>query len=116
MFFLPTTKESLFQHYNLTIFLCWSLNFLLHKEEEQNAQKIRENVLVYKKKSAYVIYESSKSNEDDYDDDDYDDFDADDHAATLSDNEDFLEDYEDDVSVTSASTTVSTGEYFKMFE
>jgi len=53
--------------------------------------------------------QSSKSNEDDYDDDDYDDFDADDHAATLSDNEDFLEDYEDDVSVTSASTTVSTG-------
>ena len=53
---------------------------------------------------------------DDYDDDDYDDFDADDHAATLSDNEDFLEDYEDDASVTSASTTVSTGEYFKMFE
>lgn len=63
-----------------------------------------------------VIYEWSQSNEDDYDDDDYDDFDADDHAATLSDNEDFLEDYEDDASVTSASTTVSTGEYFKMFE
>ena len=53
--------------------------------------------------------QSSKSNEDDYDDDDYDDIDdaaAEDH---VSDNEDFLEDFEDDVSVTSASTTVSTG-------
>ena len=54
--------------------------------------------------------QSSKSNEDDYDDDDYDDYDdAEDHAGNLSDNEDFLEDFEDDVSVTSASTTVSTG-------
>ena len=77
--------------------------------------KISQNFVV-DYKCAYVIYEWPQSNEDDYDDDDYDDFDADDHAATLSDNEDFLEDYEDDASVTSASTTVSTGEYFKMFE
>ena len=56
--------------------------------------------------------QSSKSNEDDYDDDDYDDYDdAEDHGGNLSDNEDFLEDFEDDVSVTSASTTVSTGNY-----
>ena len=53
--------------------------------------------------------QSSKSNEDDYDDDDYDDFDDPEDHANLSDNEDFLEDFEDDVSVTSASTTVSTG-------
>merc|ERR1719400_2902063 len=54
--------------------------------------------------------QSSKSNEDDYDDDDYDDYDdAEDHGGNLSENEDFLEDFEDDVSVTSASTTVSTG-------
>lgn len=51
--------------------------------------------------------QSSKSNEDDYDDDDYDDLDdGEDH---VSENEDFLEDFEDDVSVGSSSTTVSTG-------
>ena len=52
--------------------------------------------------------QSSKSNEDDYDDEDYDDYDDEDQN-NVSDNEDFLEDFEDDVSVTSASTTVSTG-------
>ena len=61
--------------------------------------------------------QSSKSNEDDYDDDDYDDYDdAEDHGGNLSDNEDFLEDFEDDVSVTSASTTVSTGNLINEIE
>lgn len=54
--------------------------------------------------------QSTKSNEDDYDDDDYDDYDEGELAdQNPSDNEDFLEDFEDDVSVTSGSTTVSTG-------
>ena len=55
--------------------------------------------------------QSGKSNEDDYDDDDYDDIDdvADDHG-NMSENDDFLEDFEDDQSVaSSASSNVSKG-------
>ena len=43
-----------------TKFSCCSLKFLVNKEK--NAQKIRENVMVDKYKSAYVIYEWSPSN------------------------------------------------------
>ena len=47
-FFFVKIKEFLFQHYILTKFSCCSLKFLADKEE--NSQKIRENVVVDKKK------------------------------------------------------------------
>ena len=42
-FFLVKSKEIIFQHYILTKFSSFSLKYLVHKEEE-NAQKIRENI------------------------------------------------------------------------
>ena len=49
-------EKFIFQHYILTKISCCSLKFLVHKEEER-CSKIHENVVVDKKKSAYVIYE-----------------------------------------------------------
>ena len=81
-------------------------------DEQFSAKKPREDPV---ENEDSTTMQSSKSNEDDYDDDDYDDYDDPEDHANLSDNEDFLEDFEDDVSVTSASTTVSTGKILFVF-
>ncbi len=84
------------------------------QEEECSAKKPRSDEVGVLEDTM----QSSKSNEEDYDDDDYDDIveeEVDQDQANISDNEDFLEDFEDDVSVKSASTTVSTGKFFDKF-